>query len=75
VPLERDDQDERLARIEQMLEQLRGEVRRFSDFHQKTVREARLTRERSETARGAMKKARLETQQDAATRSRAKSKR
>jgi hypothetical protein len=57
VAIDRDDHDERLARIEQMLEELRREVSRFSDFHQQAAEESRLTRERSRSARAELRKA------------------
>jgi hypothetical protein len=57
MPIDRDAQDERLSRIEQMLEDLRREVRRFSDFHQQTLEEARITRDQSEASRSEIRKA------------------
>ncbi len=57
VPIDRDDHDERLARIEQMLEALRREVSRFSDFHHQAAEEAVVNRERSRNARADLRKA------------------
>jgi len=57
MPIDRDDHDERLARIEQMLEDLRREVSRFSDFHQQAAEEGVLNRERSRNARAELRKA------------------
>ena len=59
MPIERDDHEERLARIEEMLATLKAEVERFSELHQRTVAEARLTRMRSEEARHALRKERV----------------
>jgi len=54
---DRDDHDERLARSEQMLENLRREVSRFSDLHQLAAEEGRLIRERSRNARVELRRA------------------
>jgi hypothetical protein len=56
VPLDRNDQEERLARIEQMIEDLRREVIRFSDFHQRAVED--LQRARTKSARDDLSKPR-----------------
>lgn len=58
MPIDRDDHDERLARIEQIIEDLSREVSRFSDFHRRTTAEAKLTRERSQQARTELRKLR-----------------
>ena len=47
----RDDDEERLARIEQILENLRRELAPFSVAHKEGVVEARLTRERVQSVR------------------------
>jgi hypothetical protein len=57
MPIDRDDHDERLARIEQMLEDLRREVRRFSEFHQQVVEDARLAREHTQNTRAELRSA------------------
>ena len=56
MPLDRNDQEERLARIEQMIEDLRREVIRFNDFHQKTVED--LLRPQPKRAREVLSKTR-----------------
>jgi hypothetical protein len=58
VPLERDEQEERLARIQQMLDQVKGDIQRFSESHESAVAEARQTRLRSEEVRLALQKER-----------------
>jgi len=69
MPVNREDQhEERIARIEQILEDLRREVRRFSESHQEAVEEARATRERSQNARGELRKAVADSRRRAAAR-------
>src|SRR5262249_6933769 len=57
MPLIRDDDEERLARIEQVLENLRRDLASFSDVHRPAVTDARLTREQVEAARTALRAA------------------
>jgi hypothetical protein len=58
LALVRDEREERLARIEQMLETLKAEVQRFSEFHQRAVEDARLGRRHVEEARRELNKER-----------------
>jgi len=60
MPLIRDEHEERLARIEQMLEDLQREVQ-LGRLHREIIAEARLTRERTEAARNALRKSREES--------------
>ena len=59
MPLERDEHEERLARIDQILENLKAEVRRATSECEQTILASRLTRERAEAARQALKRERL----------------
>ena len=51
APINRDVDEERLARIEQMLEDLRRQVSRLSDDHQQVRRDALVTHEKAAHAR------------------------
>ena len=60
MPVERyelEEHEERLARVETMLEQLRHEMQMFSEMHRQTVEDAHLSRERSAAARVGARKA------------------
>jgi hypothetical protein len=59
VPIQRDDEEERLARIERIIEDLRRNAGRSSVEHRKTIEEARLLRERSQAVRRALRKLRF----------------
>jgi len=59
VPLQRDEEDERLARVDQIIADLRQHADRLREEHRHTLQEARLLRERSEAARRALRKLRL----------------
>jgi len=56
MPLIRDEQEERLARIEQIVEDLQRASARFGEFRQSLIIDARLAREQAETARSLLHK-------------------
>jgi hypothetical protein len=58
MPLEQDEEEERLARIEQILETVRAEVRPLSQPHQTSIEDARLALEHSKTARTELRRTR-----------------
>ncbi len=59
MPVDRDNEDERGARIEQMLKGLQRELQLASAAHRTLIVDARLARERSEAARAGTRKSRL----------------
>ena len=60
--IERDEQEERLARIEQILEQLRRQVQSFSELQREKLEDARLTVEHVAAATDASRRARRNVQ-------------
>jgi hypothetical protein len=59
VALQRDDNEEPLARIDRTIADLRRHADRLKREHQQTIEEARLLRERSASARRALRRLRL----------------
>jgi hypothetical protein len=57
MPIDRDDTEERIARVEHILEQLRREMRKFTEAQRQAHRAAHVITERTRIARADLKNA------------------